>query len=146
MNNLTCTQKAMALAQKNHWWFRILGVEKPITEPVYRYGWWLVPLKEDKSIIPIKAIERVEELRKNGIQIGRIIVAHEAPKQLCAPIQPKPVRVPQKVVRQSVDLSGLVDVLAAVLPYLLLAPLMIDPALVVQLDPDGELLEVMRWV
>jgi hypothetical protein len=141
-NELT---KVMMLAERKHWWIKPLGVEEPITKPIYRNGWWFVPLKEDKSIIPSKAIRRVKELRKIGIRIGRIIVAHEAPKELCAPIQPKPIRVPSKQVHTSTDLSGLVGVLVMALPYLLLAPLFIDPALIVQL-PDGTLVEVMRWL
>lgn len=153
MNTLTVTNQVLALARKNHWWFRILGVERPIFEPVYKNGWWFIPKEQDKSIIPSNAIRRVEELLKAGVPIARVIVAHEAPKVLPSPyVQPQPITIPWKELGRGFGVAisvvgGIIaTVFISVIPILLMMPMaLIDPALIVQL-PDGTMVEVMRWV
>lgn len=152
MNAITTTQ-ILSIARKNHWWFRILGTSQPITQPVYRDGWWFIPKEQDKTIIPLNAIERVEELRKAGVPIARVIVAHEAPKVLPSPyVQPKPIQIPWKelgkgfAISISALTSALVAVFGALLPFLLFMPMiLIDPAICIQL-PSGLIVEVYSWV
>ena len=160
MKTIIVTNQVMALARQHHWWFRILGVEKPIVDPIYKNGWWFIPKEQDKTIIPSKAIRRLEELRKAGVPITQVIVAHEAPKVLPSPnIQPVPIQIPWKKLAKGftvsvsavanamvIVVSAMASVFITMLPYLFLLPLvMIDPALIIQL-PDGTLVEVYSWL
>lgn len=78
-------REIMALGAANHWEFRVLGVAPVPPTAVYAKNWWLVPLHEDTSNIPARALERVKALYEAGIQPKAFVIAHEAPKQIAPP-------------------------------------------------------------
>jgi hypothetical protein len=140
--------KALTLARKNHWWFRVIGTGAMISSPKYQDGWWLVPINEDKTIIPKNALERVEKLKQDGIRIQGVIVAHEAPKLLCAPAK-EPFKIDTEAISKTAGevAAGLARVIATIfgiLFYLVTFAVLVDPALIVVLE-DGTYVEVMTW-
>jgi len=155
----TPTRQVLSLAQKHHWGFRVVGSGGMIDNPVYQEGWWFFPLKEDKSIIPTKAFQRVEEVRsKNHIQ--GLIVAHDFPKLLPAPLpQTKPITIEKPEKEIDFDKDKAVATLGAVVGAVLvgLATLvgivlitgiqliLIDPSLIVVLE-DGTWVSVYSWL
>lgn len=69
----------------HHWPFRVLGVAPVPAAPVYHQDWWLVPAKEDRSLIPAWALERVQAIYAAGIRPQTFMIAHETPRQLDVP-------------------------------------------------------------
>lgn len=53
--------------------------------PLFHNGWWLVPLADDRSPLPARALERVQAIYQAGIRPKAFLVAHEATPQLPAP-------------------------------------------------------------
>jgi hypothetical protein len=143
----TEAKKALVLARQYHWFFRVIGTSKMIPNPTYKDGWWLVPVQDDKTIIPKNATQRVEKLIANGVRIQGVIVAHEAPKLLYAPPK-EPFKIDYDAIGKTIEqiAAGLASVIATMFGILfLLVPMaMIDPALIVVLE-DGSWVEVMRW-
>jgi hypothetical protein len=140
--------KALTLARKNHWWFRVIGTGSMISSPKYQDGWWLVPINEDKTIIPKNALQRVEKLKQDGIRIQGVIVAHEAPKLLCAPAK-EPFKIDTEAISKTVGevaavLARILATMFGILFYMMAAGILVDPALIVVLE-DGTNLEVMSW-
>jgi hypothetical protein len=155
MNTLiqsTEVRQVMTIAQEKHWGFRMLKNEHMISSPVYENGWWFVPETDDESIIPTKAIERVEKLKEMGFKIQGVIVAHEAPKLLCPPkTQPKPKPQPKKVETTEIDLGRVAEIAGSILVavvtslfYFLMMAVTIDPAVIIVLE-DQSWVEVYRW-
>lgn len=75
----------MAVAAVHHWPFQVLGVAPVPETPVFCNEWWLVPIAQDNSQIPARALERVQAIYQAGIRPKAFIVAHEAPQHLPAP-------------------------------------------------------------
>ena len=143
-------RQVLTVARNQHWGFRVLKNEPMISSPVYDDGWWFVPETDNESIIPTKALERVEKLKEMGFKIQGVIIAHEAPK-LLAPPKTQPKVQPQKVQAPSIDVGQVAGVAGSVfvtiltgLFYLMLMAVTIDPAIIVVLK-DQSWVEVYRW-
>ena len=78
-------KQILALGQREHWDFRVLGVAPVPATAIRLKDWWLVPLHEDTSTIPAHALERVRTLYEAGIRPRTFVIAHEAPKQIAPP-------------------------------------------------------------
>lgn len=78
-------RRILALGEMRHWDFRVLGVAPVPQTATYIKDWWLVPLHEDTSSIPARALERVQALYEAGIRPKAFVIAHEAPKQIAPP-------------------------------------------------------------
>lgn len=75
----------IALGNARQWDFRVLGVAPVPRTAVYIKEWWLVPLQEDTSAVPARALDRVRTLYDAGIRPKAFVIAHEAPKQITPP-------------------------------------------------------------
>ena len=145
-------RQAMRVGREKQFRPRPVAVAEMPTSHFIDDGWLFIPRDQDSSIIPKEADRRVEELRVARIPIRGQVVAHEAPKLLAAPAEPK---VDWEEVRKTgvkaavaaLTLVALAVGYAFVLAFSGLA--MIDPALIVVVeDPEtGEhyWLEVCRW-
>lgn len=147
-------KQTLEVAEKNHWWFRVWGVGE-IEEPVYTGHWWLIPT--DDSSVPSIARKRIDAIKSAGIPVKEILVAHEAPKELCAP-QPQPAikNIPatketdknmQQHINTALEVMGAIlwGVLKATGVLILLGlSAIVDPAVIVVLE-DGTQIEVVRW-
>ena len=122
---------AVSVGFKNHWRFRVVG------ENAYKDEW----VKERVTEAPRKAQDRIVALKRAGIPIKEFVVAHEAPRLLCAPKEEPKVVKQSKTQTASFPLGEILQFLV----YLFILPLtMLDPALIVVLE-DGTWLEVMTW-
>ena len=74
-----------SLGANRNWPFRVLGIAPVPTTAVYHNNWWLVPVAEDHSQIPARALERVRAIYEAGIRPKAFVIVHEAPAQLPAP-------------------------------------------------------------
>jgi len=145
MNNLISPLQRQALieGEKRHYAFR------PVHELDYKEGWVYERVKEAPEI----ASERIKTLEAAGIKICEVYVFHEAPRVLPAP-KVDPVRRDFKIAKPSIPNVGLQQALRvvvtafsflALMPLVMLAPLLLlDPACVVKLE-DGSFVEVVRW-
>lgn len=86
-------REILEVGKFNHWDFRVLGVAPVPATAIYAKEWWLVPLNEDTSTIPARALERVQALYEAGVHPKAFVIAHEAPKQI-APPQDTPIISP----------------------------------------------------
>jgi len=145
--------RVLDLADQNHWGFRLKDGGEMIQNPEYREGWWYLPVKGDEEIIPAKAKERIEALKRADIPIEGLVLGHEAPKLLSAPtkeIDFKPIQVPWETVSKAgeiaVKIVGTAIVMMAYVAGAILTMgfLLLDPALYVVL-PDGTWVEVLSW-
>lgn len=152
-------REAVCIGRKNHWWFRVVGNGEMITQPVYKDGWWLIPTPLDSTDIA-KARKRIDALKSTGIPIQGVVVAHEAPRLLCAPKASDRPLVTQSAAQMALavlkgvllgtlTLASAVVLITTILPVLgsvvLLAGLvLIDPAIIVVLE-DGTWLEVLTY-
>ncbi len=144
----TEAKKVITKARERHWRFKHIGNDGMIDNPTLDDEWLKVPIEQDTSIIPKRAINRVRYIQESGFKIQGVIVAHEAPKLLTAPVmESKPVETPSK---ESISAAeSLVEIFSTVLTgfgyVLLFMPLvLLDPVLIVVLE-SGEEIEVMRW-
>lgn len=142
-------QKAVWVGAQNHMMFRVVGSGEVPHEPYYKDQWWF-ELVESEAILPSEGVNRLDLLRRAGINIKSVVIAHEAPKILSAP---KPaVKEPQKpdtdILNSFLPILGtVVAAVGAILGLfvmLFVRAILIDPALIVVLE-DGTWLEVMTW-
>ncbi len=155
--------KAVAVGLKERKTFRPMTQRGLIYEPFYADEWWYEPYEQSKSVVPQEALRRVELLRRNGIGIKGMVIAHEAPLALMAPVTERQtdhirngftVAVITLVAGVAVVVAiALTAPLVAVavptasvlsLPLLLTTAVLVDPCLIVILS-DGTWLEVCRW-
>ncbi len=154
------TKDVMSLARKKHWGFRVLGDRGMIPNPIFLFGWWFIPLEQDKLVIPARANRRVQELLNAGVRIKGVIVAHQSTYCLPAPkAEPKPK--PQPKPKKELDWQPLIKTITVALQITLgmatavlyavgivlsvgVQMILIDPALIVVLE-DGTWVEVMSW-
>ena len=150
----TEVMQILDLAEKNHWGIRLKEFEEMPERPVYRQGWWYLPVMGDDEIIPEKAKERVEAIRRLNIPITGLVLGHEAPRLLPVP-KPgeKPKEISDKEVKEAQAINAeilgsviyLTLSLAAVAFEMIFELILIDPALYVML-PDGCAIEVLSWL
>ncbi len=127
-------QAALQVGFKNHWRFRILGSGDVPASPVYKDSWWLTLAEE----IPDDGERRISAIRRAGIPVKAIVMAHEAPKALTATPEPQKMSVAQNDANDM--LAGILWAVA-----LFFQAALVDPALIVVLE-DGTWLEVMTWL
>ena len=131
----------VAKAREKHWHFKVLGNFGMPEIPAINNEWLYIPVTVDDPIIPKRALARVKVVQQMGLKTQGLIIAHEAPKQLCAPVVEPPKVEPVK----RLDLASAVAEILRVLGSLFLVGLLLDPALIVVLD-DGTWIEVMSWL
>jgi hypothetical protein len=78
------TREILQVARTHYWAPRVLGVAPVPVAPVFHDNCWLVPLADDHSVIPSRALRRVQTIYEAGIRPKAFIVAHEAPPHLLA--------------------------------------------------------------
>jgi hypothetical protein len=139
-NNLPATQThlIMALGKERSWPFSYLGNAPLLDRPVQVGEWWLVPAQQDTSLIPGRALYRIQTIYRLGLRPAGWVVAHEAPKLLSAPDQ-KPKKKPNLLPYLAV-LGGLGWLLASTLTTVAL----VDPILIA-ITPEGDWIEIDRW-
>jgi hypothetical protein len=125
-------REALKIGFKNHYRFRV------VTKESYKREW--VTERVEKA--PVIAQERLDLLKRSGVRFKSYIVAHEAPRLLCSPVEkPKPVSTPKST--PQFDLSALFEIVP-LLFGMFFQLLLLDPAVIVELE-DGTWLEVITW-
>ncbi len=158
------TRKLMQLGKEHGWEFTLLG-QAPLPATAIRLkDWLLVPVSEDSSVIPSRALERVQALYAAGLRPQGFVIAHEAPRLLPAPQSTPPqssvgsslvtrlresLRLTdeaREAVSSSLYLLGRVAVMAALssLSLVAVSALTLDPILVAVTE-DGYWIEIDRW-
>lgn len=99
-------RELMTMAAERHWPFRVLGVAPVPKTALYHNNWWLVPISEDHSQIPARALERVQAIYEAGIRPKAFVIAHEAPSQLEAPTPGPQISKLEMWLRQGATYSG----------------------------------------
>lgn len=84
-SNRTQVFELLRVGSERHWSFRVLGVAPVPHAPIFHNQWWLVPIAQDSSPIPLRALERVNSIYEAGIRPKAFVIAHEAPRRLRAP-------------------------------------------------------------
>ena len=166
------TQAFVALGKEKEWEVAVLGRAPMLAEPVRLGDWLLMPVEEDASPMPTRAIERVQAIYAAGLRPQGFVVVHEAPLLLTTPEgrHAKAWQFPslspdaKSALKAAAGTLGVVAVgigavtgiaalavaalsVAAVLavPVFLLAGMtLIDPILVVVTE-DGYWVEIDRW-
>ncbi|MBE0649912.1 MAG: hypothetical protein IH595_03625 [Bacteroidales bacterium] len=140
-------RKAISLGLQLHQCYKVVGQGELPTEPIYKNEWWFETWTTQE--IPEEGIRRLEALKKAGIAIKGVIVAHEAPRLLAA--EKKVEKKPDFKISRSTDILTFLGSLASVFVMLAMfvvsaffQAVLIDPALIVVLK-DGTWLEVMTW-
>lgn len=147
-------KQILTLGRMQHWDFRVLGVAPVPTTAIYHNDWWLVPLHEDTSVIPARALERVQALYAAGIRPKAFVIAHEAPKQIAPPRETLIVspfaywskRVGEGIIQTAKVAGTVVSVVAPVVlavlgaglfaSFALAGALVADPCLIAITDDD----------
>jgi len=162
----------VGFGNRRAWNFRLMGRAPLPTHPVFANGWWLVPVEQDTSLIPRRAVERVQAVYQAGLRPRGFIVAHEAPKLLAGAAKPQQQASSFEPVAKLKDLLtarrlgavataalavlvgpllvkllvalvvGIVSALA--LPILLVGVVLVDPVLIAVTE-DGCWVEIDRW-
>jgi len=166
----------MTLGQERGWDFFVLG-QAPLPREQVRLGdWMIVPVHQDTSTIPARALERVQAIYAAGLRPQGFVLVHEAPKLLSAPKQneAQPPRLPllspqhQSAIKWAgsalamltagvIALSGLVLLAIAafvllallatvILPMFLLAGVALYDPILIAVTEDGYWVEVDRWL
>ena len=144
-------QQLLALGDRMGWQTQVIGRAPMLKEAVRLQDWMLVPAHEDTTAIPARTMRRIHTLFSQGLRPQGFVVVHEAPMQLTAP---KPV-VEEKSTLEWEGVGKTVGVITKVmgvlllgsmlLPFGLLAGLvMLDPILVAVTE-DGYWIEIDRW-
>ena len=138
-------RKVLLLGLQNHMIFRVVGSGEAPHEPVYKDEWWFERL--DGQNIPLEGKRRLEVLRRAGIHIQDVIVAHEAPRLLTAPKKERDSKIspPKGILTFLVTLASVYVQLVLFVVAILFQTVLIDPALIVVLK-DGSWIEVVTWL
>lgn len=80
-------KEVLTMAREKHWGVRIIGEGDMLTSHVHEDDWLYIPLEQDHSIIPKRALDRLRAIKAAGIRTQGAIVAHEAPRLLAPPKQ-----------------------------------------------------------
>jgi hypothetical protein len=151
------TQRLMMLGQERGWDFMVLGQAPLPTEPVRLHKWLIVPVEQDTSHIPPRALERVQAIYAASLRPKGFVVVHEAPMALSSARSNEPhfafpkltaVLPVMEGVLGGVVAAGLVAIAAAItvaVPLTLVAgALLLDPILIAVTE-DGDWIEIDRW-
>jgi hypothetical protein len=139
---------AVAAGDQHHMGFKVVGCGEVPHESFYQDEWWYQPV-ESESTIPSSGLKRLDVLRKAGIKIKGVVIAHEAPRLLNAP-KPEPKNTNHPSTDRGADfdlqrvLGTVLSGLLMVFGIFLLVAIRVDPALIVVLE-DDTWLEVMTW-
>ncbi len=152
----------MQLGERRGWEPMVLGKAPLPEEPVRLGDWLLVPVEQDTSLIPARALRRVQAIYEAGLRPQGFVVVHEAPLQLAGPkVASKPID-PAEIVERlrpvgafAVKAAGVLAVVGACLltvmaaialpiPFALIGAIALDPILVVVTE-DGDWIEIDRW-
>jgi len=152
-------QSLLTLGRQRNWDFNILGQAPLPRQPIHLQDWLIVPAHQDSSLIPARALERIQVIFATGLRPKGFVIVHEAPKLLPAPetVEPEPVAVPTNPPRIKPWITGILgataivtSVAAAVASMIVPATLAVGAALV--LDPilvavteDDTWIEIDRW-
>ena len=141
----------IALGDLMGWQTQVIGKAPMLHAPVRLQEWLLVPAHQDDTTLSSRTMHRIRTIYTQGLRPQGFVVVHEAPMQLTAP---KPV-VEEKSPMEWEGVGKTVGVIAKVmgalllgsmlLPFGLLAGLvMLDPILVAVTE-DGYWIEIDRW-
>jgi hypothetical protein len=152
----------MQLGERRGWEPLVLG-KAPLPDRPTRVGdWLLVPVEQDTSCIPARALRRVQAIYEAGMRPQGFVVVHEAPRQLAGPTPMTRPMTPTDVAEQlrpvgafALKAAGVVAVIGACLltviaaialpiPFLLIGAIALDPILVAVTE-DGDWIEIDRW-
>ena len=75
------------VGRKHRWHFHAMGKAEIPTRPVFLRNWVLVPVEQDSSQIPARALERIQAIYEAGLRPKGFVIAHEAPRTLANPAQ-----------------------------------------------------------
>ena len=144
-------QQFLALGDRMGWQTQVIGQAPMLKEAVRLQDWMLVPAHEDTTPLPPRTMRRIKTIFTQGLRPQGFVMVHEAPMQLMAP---KPVIVEKspmewegvgKAVGVIAKVIGVMLLGSMLLPFGLLAGLvMLDPILVVVTE-DGYWIEIDRW-
>jgi len=151
----------MTLGRERGWNTSIVG-KAPMPEASLRVGEWLiVPVQEDSSRIPARALRRVQAIYEAGIKPRGFVIVHEAPMRLAPPdadvrreappltISPSLLEGVKVVGRVLGTIVGGVAVasIAAVfgLPIVLLMGVALLDPILIAVTEDGYWIEIDRW-
>lgn len=149
----TEAQMVLELGKARHWQFRVMGKEDMPLEPYYKDQWWFLPLTPDMNV-PEEGKRRLEALRRAGVRIYGVIVAHEAPKLLTTAKKTrkkpgiatdfKSSTLPIIVRIFGALASAFITLCVWLIGAVFSTVLFIDPVLIVVLE-SGERIEVLKW-
>jgi hypothetical protein len=144
-------QQLIALGDRMGWQTQVIGQAPMLKEAVRLQDWMLVPAHEDTTAIPARTMRRIHTLFSQGLRPQGFVVVHEAPMQLTAPkpvIEEKPPVEWEgvgKAVSVITKVMGVLLLGSMLLPFGLLAGMvMLDPILVAVTE-DGYWIEIDRW-
>ena len=165
-------RRLVALGEERGWEFTVLGQAPMLAEPVRLGDWLLVPIEQDSSLVPARALERVRAVFAAGLRPQGFVLVHEAPMLLPAPGANRPgvlrlptlspeVRATLKAAAGTLGavavgvgaLAGLAALAVAVLsaaallalPALLIAGVTLVDPILVAVTEDGYWVEIDRW-
>jgi hypothetical protein len=152
--------EVIELGQRHGMTFEIVGGGLLPMKRVDVDGWWYETLKSLANI-PSEGLERLVLLKKAGIEIKGLIIAHEIPKpaKTQPQTQPKPSQEPEPAKTDTNDNSNLLPnakeflavlgvvlgVIGTVVGFLFLAAAQADPMLIVVLK-DNTWVSVYEWL
>ena len=160
------------LSRREGWNHAVLGQAPLPTRPVRLGDWLMVPVEQDSSPVPARALRRVQSIFEAGIRPEGFVLVHEAPKLLAGPPEKEPeslqmgalpdgLRSKLKAIGMGLGAVGLalvaipglvaLAVVALSLAGLVIAPValvvgavVVDPILIAVTE-DGYWVEVDRW-
>jgi len=142
--------QAIAEGRKQGMRFRAIDQREVPPEPFYEDEWWYEILDSEYTISS-QVRERLKVIRESGVPIKELIIAHEAPRLLTAPIKEKEQKESVADTNHDFDATPIVQAIVSVLGAFLavvgsifVAAIRIDPALIAVL-PDNTWLEVATW-
>lgn len=147
--------EALTVARKSGMTMKVVGQGDVPLEPFYKDEWWFEPVTSE-STIPPEGLRRLDALLKGGVPIKGLVIAHEAPRLLTAPLKAPETdlegrRKAKTGEASQIDWRTVLGVLGAVLTsiflvfgFIFMIAIRLDPALIAVL-PDGSYLEVMTW-
>jgi len=133
----TMAIQLLSLGKANGWHFQSLGKAPIPVDPIHVDGWVLIPAEQDTTPIPNRTKHRIQTVFASGIRPQAWVVIHEAPALLTAPNQ----RMASGILAQVFGLFTL----GSLLSTLVMTAAVVDPILVA-ITPEGEWIEIDRWI
>jgi hypothetical protein len=144
-------QQLLSLGDRMGWHTQVIGRAPMLKDAVRLQDWMLVPAHEDTTAIPARTMRRIHTLFSQGLRPQGFVVVHEAPMQLTDSkpvVKEKPLMEWEgvgKAVGAIAKVMGVMLLGSMLLPFGLLAGLvMLDPILVAVTE-DGYWIEIDRW-